>query len=539
MPTSRAAGGPNRKLTRRERDVLEALCAPRGGGAAFVEPASIRDMADTLGISDAAVKQHLLQLYAKFEIHEGGERRRTRLANQAVDAKAVTIAPSPAVEGARGNALLLARKAAALRNWQRAFEHVSQVPPDEIENCADDQELLGEAALWSGQHETSLAARQRAYTLHVQAGNAARAGVVALSLVVNHAARANMVQASGWLAKAHRHVDPHPEGLAYGYLKFTDALFAGFMGELEAALLPAQLAAEIAEQSGDADLRALAAAAHGYALCVLGRRDEGSPMLDEAMASATGGELGPFATGIVYCRTLCASLDTLDYQRALEWTAAIESAGADTCTAGFAGDCRAHRASIYVMRGDWEAGEREAKTASVEARKFDLRHAGLAENELGMIRLRSGDWASAEEAFLRAHQLGHAPQPGLSLLHLARADREGARALIQGALDQLPEGTPLRAKYLPALFEIALESSELATADAARRELGALAALHATPVLRAEMATADGRWLLTEGNARAACEALRSAVSLWLEAARALRDGTRPGPAGACARGAR
>jgi tetratricopeptide (TPR) repeat protein len=499
--------------------VLEALCAPLADGGAFVEPASIRDMAQTLGISDAAVKQHLLQLYSKLDIHEGAERRRTRLANKAVEVGILTLgAPSSGGGAKADDPLSLARKAATFRNWRAAFDHLSRVPPAEIENSADDQELLGEAALWSGHPDPSLAARQRAYALHLQAGNGVRAAVVALSLVVNYAMRSNMSQASGWLAKARRHLDPNPEGLVYGYVQVTEALFEGFAGRLEAALPPATRALAIAEECGDADLRALSLAAHGYALCVLGRRDEGRPMLDEAMASATGGELGPFATGIVYCRTVCASLDTLDYQRALEWTDAIERAGSDACMAGFAGDCRAHRASIYVMRGDWEAGEREATTASAEARSLDLRHAGLAENELGTIRLRSGDFIGAEASFLRAHQLGHSAQPGLSLLHLARADVSGARALLQRELDQLPVDSPLRAKFLPSLFEIALASGDLVAAAAARQELTALAMLACSSVLRAEVATADGKLLLAQNDTRAACEALRGAVTLWREA---------------------
>ncbi len=69
-------------LTRRERDVLTALCRPAAGSAdTFVEPASIRDMAYTLGVSDAAIKQHLVNLYDKFELFDGEDKRRVRLAN--------------------------------------------------------------------------------------------------------------------------------------------------------------------------------------------------------------------------------------------------------------------------------------------------------------------------------------------------------------------------------------------------------------------------------------------------------------------------
>ncbi|HWD46416.1 MAG TPA: FHA domain-containing protein [Actinomycetota bacterium] len=87
------ASEPPPELTRREREVLVVLCRTVLGGAAFTEPASIREIADALVVTEAAVKQHLAHLYDKFGIHEGaGERRRVRLANEALRRGAVTMA---------------------------------------------------------------------------------------------------------------------------------------------------------------------------------------------------------------------------------------------------------------------------------------------------------------------------------------------------------------------------------------------------------------------------------------------------------------
>jgi pSer/pThr/pTyr-binding forkhead associated (FHA) protein len=80
------------ELTRRERDVLLALCRPVLSGDVFTEPASTAQIAADLVVSDAAVKQHLARLYDKFDIHEsGGERRRVRLANEAIRRGAVAL----------------------------------------------------------------------------------------------------------------------------------------------------------------------------------------------------------------------------------------------------------------------------------------------------------------------------------------------------------------------------------------------------------------------------------------------------------------
>jgi DNA-binding CsgD family transcriptional regulator len=86
------ASEPPPELTRREREVLLVLCRTVLGGAAFTEPATIREIADALVVSEAAVKQHLAHLYDKFGIHGGGERRRVQLANEALRRGAVTIA---------------------------------------------------------------------------------------------------------------------------------------------------------------------------------------------------------------------------------------------------------------------------------------------------------------------------------------------------------------------------------------------------------------------------------------------------------------
>lgn len=84
-----AESGPD--LTRREREVLIALCRPMFSGEVFREPASIRQIAAELYVTDAAVKQHLSRLYDKFAIHER-EGRRTRLANEAIRRGAVNTA---------------------------------------------------------------------------------------------------------------------------------------------------------------------------------------------------------------------------------------------------------------------------------------------------------------------------------------------------------------------------------------------------------------------------------------------------------------
>ena len=87
------------ELTRREREVLAALCRPALQQEAFVAPATAQEVADELVVTEAAVKQHLLRLYQKFRVPEGANRR-ARLANEVISAGVVQPGqiPTPRAE---------------------------------------------------------------------------------------------------------------------------------------------------------------------------------------------------------------------------------------------------------------------------------------------------------------------------------------------------------------------------------------------------------------------------------------------------------
>jgi pSer/pThr/pTyr-binding forkhead associated (FHA) protein len=81
------------ELTKGEREVLVALCRPLLHGGHFREPASVAQIAEATNRSEATVKFHVGNLYAKFGIEdEGASSRRVRLANEALRRRAVTLA---------------------------------------------------------------------------------------------------------------------------------------------------------------------------------------------------------------------------------------------------------------------------------------------------------------------------------------------------------------------------------------------------------------------------------------------------------------
>jgi predicted component of type VI protein secretion system len=97
VPTEAADGPP--ALTTRERDVLVALCRPLLDRDMFTEPASTRAIAEELVITQAAVKQHLGNLYDKFGVEAGDDHRRARLANEALRRGAVSLTQLRVADG--------------------------------------------------------------------------------------------------------------------------------------------------------------------------------------------------------------------------------------------------------------------------------------------------------------------------------------------------------------------------------------------------------------------------------------------------------
>lgn len=88
------------ELTRREVEVLTALCRPALLQEAFVMPATAKEIATELVVTEAAVKQHLLRLYGKFHVEEGVNRR-ARLANVVLSAGVIRPEPLSAEDELR------------------------------------------------------------------------------------------------------------------------------------------------------------------------------------------------------------------------------------------------------------------------------------------------------------------------------------------------------------------------------------------------------------------------------------------------------
>jgi tetratricopeptide (TPR) repeat protein len=514
----RPVARPMPVLTRRERDVLAALCGPLASDRPVAMPASIRDIAAELVVTQAAIKQHLLNLYDKFEVAEGTESRRIALAREAVLRGFLPGVGAPAPIG--DSALDEGRTAAKNRAWDDAYVALSEAASARSLDVGD-LESLGDAATWTGRFDASTAAREQAYAAYLSLGDRRSAARVALGLGWNAAVTLRFSVVAGWMASAGRllaadevagDTSVWPE---HGLLLSLMALGELGSGQVDAGLEHARAAFNIGLRTGDPDIQALGLVFQGFGLVHQGRLDEGRVLLDEAMASATAGHLGTLAQGMVYCRTLSACLDTFDYRRAIEWTEAIERRAPALGTVGFPGDCRTHRAAVLVVRGDWELGAEEAEAAAVESRAYDLGHTVQALTALGEIRLRQGDLAAARDAFERAAEFGLPLGPGPALALLAAGDAIAAHAAITGALHGAGDDRLTRARYLPAAIEIALAAGDRDGARRSSADLADIAAGLPGPVLAAAAAECEGAVSLADGEAAAAIVRLRDSAIRW------------------------
>lgn len=409
------------------------------------------------------------------------------------------------------------RNAFARHSWREAFETLSNAQAMRA-LPAEDVERLAESAWWIGRVDDCIAAHERAYAAYMDQGTPRRAAIVAVRLAEDFINRQAKSIGNGWLKRAERLLLDVPECLEHGVLLRLHAVLAlESEGNVDKALGLARRTCDLATRFHDRDLQALAMHDIGRMLVSKGELAQGMALIDEAMAAAVSGELGPRVTGRIYCNMMGTCEKLADYQRAAEWSEAARRWCEPHAGSGYPGICRVHRAEIMRLRGSWSDAETEALHAAEELQGVYHIAAGEAFYEIGEIRLRMGDLRRAEEVFRQAHELGRDPVPGLALVRLAEGNIEAARTLLDRAVAERLEGSLERARLLPASVQIALAAGRLDRAHEAAAELETIAGRYGSTALHASAAQARGAVQLAEGSGDGAVPSLRRACKLWQE----------------------
>jgi class 3 adenylate cyclase len=420
------------------------------------------------------------------------------------------------------DALELGREALRRHAWTEAMEAFTTA--DRAEGlAAEDLELQGEAAWWSGHPDAATEALERAFAMHLDGGRHTAAARVALLLTYFAFRGLSTSVGAGWMARAERLLDATPPSGAHAWLGVVHTVMALQQGRLGEAMEHADGTIDLARAHGNPDAHALALSFKGLAEIARGEWQEGLVLIDEAAVAAGSEQVSVRTASDVYCNTIAACRDLGDYGRAGQWTDEAERWMRRRAAGGYPGVCRVHRAELKMLRGLWPEAEQEARHACEELELFRLMDAvGFAHYEVGEIRLRMGDLEAAAEAFDRAYELGHDAQPGLALLLLAQGDTDGAARALARVLEALGEvaGTPplvRRARLLPAQLSIALARGDDEAAGEAVAELESIAERFDRPAFTAAALAASGELLLHRGQATEAVHVLGRAWRLWLE----------------------
>ena len=408
-----------------------------------------------------------------------------------------------------------AREAAGRYSWSEAFElfgtadAASPLGPDDLRK-------MSESAWWIGKMRHCIALRERAYAAFVKEGNNRLAALVATELADCHHDLAEMSVSNAWAQRASKLLGDEPEGPEHGWLELAFA--RNSFPDWPTVQGHSALAGEIAARHGDKDLFALALSVRGMTYVYQDEIDRGMELVEEATVGAVSGELGPMATGWIFCMMISTTSHLADWQRAGQWTEAAKRWCDRQAINGFPGVCRVHRAEIMRLRGSFSEAEEEARVATDELASFNLVFAALAFKELGDIRLGMGEIDAAEDAYRQANEMGVSPQPGLAMIQVLRGKPEAAAKALARTLADQGLGPMDKAKILPAQIDVSLSLGDLGTARKAAGELQEIAAPHTSPALRAIVEVSNAAVQLAEDDLSAAESSAKQAVRLYNEA---------------------
>jgi ATP/maltotriose-dependent transcriptional regulator MalT len=409
-------------------------------------------------------------------------------------------------------------------DWEVAYRALRDADAQR-DSTFDELALLAEVAYAAGELDATIDAWERAHAQGLAADDHTSAAVAATRIAMHLMMDTGlMAPVRAWIKRAERLLHGQPEAPVHAWLAVARTYERLLSGDFLAAEHWARQAASIGTAQDAPAPGAMGRIAEARGAILSGDVQRGLDLLDDAAVVVVSGEVDPLTVGLIYCELVCAWQGLAQYDRAEEWTEAMERWCHGHSMGSVQGRCRVHRAEILRLRGSYDEAEDEALAACEELEPILRREFGWPLSELGRIRLQKGDLDGAEAAFLGALEAGWEPQPGYAQLLLARGDVAAAVASIDDALDhpldipskELPPNTELRrAPLLAAQVEIGVAAGQLDRARRAAGELSRIAVTFDSDALQACAANACGEVHLADGDVVRARGEFERAAQLW------------------------
>jgi DNA-binding NarL/FixJ family response regulator len=384
------------------------------------------------------------------------------------------------------------------------------------EETPDALEGFAVASWWLDDVAAAIDARERAYAMRRERRQTVEAARLAGFLAWDYGAmRGATAVANGWLQRARSLIEELPPAAEQGWLPLIEASFHIDTYATEVLRLSTE-AAEHARTHGSLDIEMTARTLQGLALVTLGRVAEGTRLLDEGAAAATGGELhDPVAIGSCCCNMIIACERARDFDRAGQWCERLEAFCERTGQRPLLALCRAHNGTVLTMRGAWADAERDLEWASGELATLRPPLAGYARARLADLRRRQGRHRQARG--LLGDGGGHVLD-ALVRAALAFDGGDQSSALHYGEKYLRRFGGDLPIETAPALellVPIHLRLGSLSEASARREQLAALADAVGTDCIRAGERAASGSVALSARDPSRARAAFEDAVDMY------------------------
>lgn len=385
---------------------------------------------------------------------------------------------------------------------------------------ADTLRSLATAELALGAVGAAAAALERAYRLHVAAGEAADAAVMASRLAdieLTHTGAAAV--ATGWLDLARRHLRECTDPAAGVVVEMLAAYHAlAYDKDMDVATAHAEAASAYAEAGDDTTAQLPALAIRGLAAVCAGEVDVGFRQLDEAAAAAMAQAAPPAVSLDVYCMLITACERVRSFDRVEQWARRVLATADRSGDDGFANFARTEYGNVLVWTGRWEEADAT----------FDIVLEAPEENPLSAamglvyrcdLRRRQGRLEDAD-ASLRAAEREPFRRAVRHLVLRARAALELARDEPRAALDVAARYLRLvperdRVERLPALettIRAAVALGELDVARGAATELCDTAEALGTDAVHGAALVGSGLLARATGDPTAAIERFEQAI---------------------------